>query len=173
MRNDHPFGLALTLKQRAGNPQVLKVAAWLAHESGIKSAQFETEEGTVLGNLRRQRSRVRFGTLPRDLVRDAAAPMAVGSVWSAARANTLPAGIHRLQIRVKAADGAETVIPAQLVANSPASRAGAAGGGSASGGGGASVAPCGSVSGAGGRASLVDASVDAASVDAVGGQVGR
>ncbi|MBK9606793.1 MAG: hypothetical protein IPO58_10420 [Betaproteobacteria bacterium] len=122
VRNDHPFGLALTLKQRAGNPRVLKVAAWLAHESGIKSAQFETEEGTVLGNLRRQRSRVRFGTLPRDLLRDAAAPIAVGSVWSAARANTLPAGIHRLQIRVKAADGAETVIPAQLVANSPASR---------------------------------------------------
>ncbi|MEO8135778.1 MAG: hypothetical protein ABI831_17600 [Betaproteobacteria bacterium] len=121
VRNRHPFGLALTLKQRARNPRLLNVVAWLTHESGIKSAQLMTGEGTLLGNMRRQRDRVRFGNWSRDLVRDAAPPIETGSVWSATRINALPPGVHRLQVKVTTRDGAEALIPAQLVANTPAS----------------------------------------------------
>jgi hypothetical protein len=119
VRNDHPYGLALTLKQRARNPRALDVAVWLAHETGIRNVELKTAEGLRLGLLRRQRSDVRFATLPKDLVRDAVPPLDRGSVWSISRRNALPSGLHRLQVNVQTGNGAESVVPAQLVLNAP------------------------------------------------------
>jgi hypothetical protein len=119
VRNRHPYGVVLTVKQRARNPPALEVTAWLAHESGIKSARLSTAEGKALIDMVMQRSEESFHISTADLIRDMAPPLATGSVWHASTNNSLPAGIHRLQVDVTTNDGATATIPGQLIVNEP------------------------------------------------------
>ena len=130
VRNRHPYGVVLTVKQRARNPQALEVSAWLAHESGIRSARLSTAEGTVLADMATVRPEESFRSATANLLRDSQPPLTTGSVWRVSLRNTLPAGIHRLQVDVTTRDGATATIPGQLIVNAPglaATKAGRAG----------------------------------------------
>jgi hypothetical protein len=117
VRNRQPYGLALTLKQRTRNPRTLEVFVWLAHESGIKSARLSTGEGKLLGHMAMQQSHASFVSWSHDLISDLTPPIQTGSIWHIKQFNSLPAGIHRLQVNVTTNDGVKATIPAQLIVN--------------------------------------------------------
>lgn len=130
--NDLPFGKMLAQQDKMVAPDRIALRAWLADEDGIRSAQVETETGTVLGKMALIRDKQPLSALPdprfkRDQAVDAA--LGSGGLYSVTLPRAvLPAGLQRLQLRVEDKAGRSAILPGPIVAdNNPAKGQGCAG----------------------------------------------
>ena len=105
--NDAPLGKVVSPADRYANPPVVPLDAWVLAEDGVASVVAETEAGVALGTLQR--------------VHSVTAPAAKDGATYRGQIVTraLPAGLHRLVVRVIDAKQRTALLPGPLVSVGP------------------------------------------------------
>lgn len=115
--NDQPIGIVRSDGDRLINPKLLDIAAWGFDEDGVTSAEVETESGILLGRLPSHRKDITLTEF--EIYRKSNDPIQNPKRGTAYRgrffSDTLPQGIHRINVRLQDAKGNNTLLPGPIV----------------------------------------------------------